>query len=45
MEGTYVMVLRTKQDEDGRSEEEGKDDKSITGGRWNKQEDRNKEDP
>ena len=43
MEGTSIMVLRKKQDEDFWSEEERKD-KSIVGGRWNKQEDRNRED-
>lgn len=45
MESTSMMILRNKEDLGGRSEQKGKYDKSIVGGRWNKQPDRGKEDP
>lgn len=45
MESTSMMILRNKEHLGGRSEQKGKYDKSIVGGRWNKQQDRDKEDP
>lgn len=45
MENTSMMVLRNKEDLGGQGEQKGKYDKSMVGGRWNKQEDRDKEDP
>lgn len=45
MESTSMMILRNKEDLGGRSEQKGKYDKSIVGGRWSKQQDRDEEDP